>query len=41
MAVGIFGIIQERKELESCGFHHSKGYTAGHKKHVESDWFSR
>jgi hypothetical protein len=29
-AVGIFAITQEREELESCGFHHSKGYTAGH-----------
>jgi hypothetical protein len=34
MAVVIFAITQERKELESCGFQHSKGSTAEHKKNM-------
>ena len=31
MAVGIFEITQEWKELESCGFHHSTENSVGHK----------
>ncbi len=31
MDSGIFAITQERKELETCGFHHSRENSAGHK----------
>jgi hypothetical protein len=31
MAVGIFAITLERKELETCGFHHSRENSVGHK----------
>jgi hypothetical protein len=30
MHSGIFAITQEWKELESCGFHHSKEKSVGH-----------
>jgi hypothetical protein len=31
MDLDIFAITQERKELETCGFHHSRENSAGHK----------
>jgi hypothetical protein len=31
MAVSIFSITREWKELETCGFHHSRENSAGHK----------